>query len=722
MASSTSHPAGNVAAAAALQFSVDFDPSRSDSQPSVLLFTQNVGGIEAAFGGVKGLLDASPGMSPASEQLTSGASFPSAVAAMVAPSYASVPDDPNAELGVPAEVRQQVADFLADLRTWLHRMSYISAAARRSEKTAGQAASATATASTSSSPPPPYTRHTASPSGTHTTAEQTAESLLQGYSAASRPPLVDVVVIHFQEIGGKYKNKQFNKYFREQLSAVLLPEAGWTSGLLMDERESDRAVVSSNAVRPTCAKVATAAAAAMGGSGSVGQNASPTSSIDRLRGSPWGCKDSQSHRSSNDVSGAETDVSEEEADPFFTAIGSIVFLSPRVMGITSCLSVPHRTYIPIVDDPKTYAGDAGRLFLARKFSQARRSRKGFLMVSLRIGTVQFNVCNLHLFNDDDNRVAFEQSPSTYTGWRIRAVQEAFAECSAVIDFEEPLFLFGDYNVRMDGKAFVQWAEEKERISIRPGKKQLRCPEHLWTFFSDPARVAELRRAFDGELQRLTDEVAVQAKVELGEMPVLFAPTYSRVPYHQRGETASNNNNAGAVPMTTTSAAGLVESSLSAAPTSGGRNAQRSEASPQQPALQEPDALNRTQTPATATNGHNTASSSKSPLLPQSSLALTAVAAVEEPLSHVVADATRDNFSHDRLPAWCDRVLFNVAGLEWISGDRARPLPSTTTGSSSTAARDRRRTEATPSPPPPRWYVYDAIDFVHMDHDGVFLMF
>ncbi|KPI82856.1 putative inositol-1 4 5-trisphosphate (IP3) 5-phosphatase [Leptomonas seymouri] len=667
MSTASPRPA-NVAAAAALQFSIDFNPSHGDSQPSVVLLTQNIGGIETAYGGLSSPLGASSGVPAASNAATGSLVFPSTSTAMAGPSIVLMAEDVDPGFGVSATVRQQVADFIADLRTWLHRVSYMSDAARRAER----AARATAGGGGSTNSAGTATFPTATSSSRGPAVGPTAESLMRGYTPAARPPMVDVLVIHFQEMGGKYKNRQFNRYFKEQLSAVLLPEAGWTSGLLVDERERDGAVVGGSASSRARTAAATTAAATTAGL----QNASPTSGVGLLYAPACGCTDSHSGRSSNDASCTEMDGGEGEADPYFTAIGSIIFLSPRITGITSCLSVPHRTYIPIADDPVTYAGDAGRLFLSGKFSEAGRSRKGFLMASLRIGTVQFNVCNLHLLHDDDNRVAFAQSPSKYTDYRIRAVQEAMAECSAVIDFEEPLFLFGDFNVRMDGKAFVQWAEANEHVTIRPGRKKLRCPEHLWTFFSDPARAAEFRRAFDGELQRLMDEVAMQTKTELGEMPVTFAPTYSRMPYRQRGDTASE------------AASGVGE--VHGSPLIAGAPDKRAQIEEERP--READERNQSQTPS--------------------------MVAVAEPLSRVVASPTRDNFSHDRLPAWCDRVLFNVAGLEWISGDRVRPSRQPSSPSSATTLRDRRKTEASH----PHWYVYEAIDFVHMDHDGVYLMF
>lgn len=679
-------PADSVAASAALRFSVDFDPSRADSKPSVLLLTQNIGGIEAALSTGAGLgetLSERPHTPMPESNGDISAAFASMPTVFGGPSYIHVPDDIDSELCVSPVVRQQVTEFLADLRQWIHRLSYMSAAARAAEASATTSSAAPTSAaggapSSSSAPSPP-------PSPTPCGAAASTEAYMRSYTLSVRPPLIDIVVLHFQEIGGKYKNKQFNEYFKEQIRTSLLPEAGWTSGLVMDERESPGTLSSSNYQRHrTASTVQALRRTSFEGGSSSNNNGNASGHV----GDP--------HRLS-DANSNDTDLTADldaDADAYFTAIGSIVFLSPRVMGIASCLSVPHRTYIPIVDDPLTYAGEAGRLFHSGKFAEAGRSRKGFLLLSLRLGTVQFNVCNVHLFNDDDNRAALQSSPSLYTGRRTRAIKETIAECSAVVDLSEPLFIFGDYNVRMDGKLFAEWVEEKMQMTVRPEKKRLRCPEHFWELFTDPGTQQELRTRFDMEPQRLMDEVALLSSVELAEMPIQFAPTYSRVAYRTR--TGVTTTGAGADAATPDAQRQI----LTSKDLSGRADVIRAEEQGQTEAI-------RVRPPL-------------STALPPSTSPLASV-----PLTHVTASPYRDNFCHDRLPAWCDRVMFNVAGLEWISGDRSRSAPpqpqaaSSVSGSAASGAgglKGRQRSGQS------CWYAYAAIDFIHTDHDGVFMLF
>ncbi|KAG5484783.1 hypothetical protein LSCM1_06608 [Leishmania martiniquensis] len=686
MASTAPSPltSGCTAAPAVLRFSVDFDPSRADAKPSVLLLTQNIGGIEAALGTSVDMDDLSLDYTRTltSEHSTDiSAAIASMSTAFDGPSFIEVPDEIDAELGISPVVRQQVAEFLADLRQWLHRLSYVSAAVRAAEASAAAPSVSTASAaggvpsssSVPSSPSPP-------PSG----AGVNMDAYMRSYTPSVRPPLVDIVVLHFQEIGGKYKNKQFNEYFKEQIRTVLLPEAGWTSGLLIDERESSGTVSSSSYQRPRAGSVV------LPRGRSSFEGSSAANSNGDLNEHAGG------HRAyanaPNDENNTDTDLIGEldaDADAFFTAIGSIVFLSPRVMGIASCLSVPHRTYIPIVDDPLTYAGDAGRLFHSGKFAEAGRSRKGFLLLSLRLGTVQFNVCNVHLFNDDDNRVALANSPSPYTSRRARALKEAIAECSAVVDLSEPLFIFGDYNVRMDGKALTQWVEETMQMTVRPEKKRLRGPDLFWELFTDPIRQRELRTRFDIELQHMLDEVALLSSVELAEMPIHFAPTYSRIPCRSRTGAAAD----AAAPRDAAAASDAQHHTSALKGSSGRATGVRAEEQEETEAIR-----------------------------PRPPLSTPPAASV--PRTHLTASPYRNNFCHDRLPAWCDRVLFNVAGLEWIAGHRAScapppPAASQVVGSAASGAggfRGKQRSDQS------CWYAYAAIDLMHTDHDGVFMLF
>ncbi|KAG5510150.1 hypothetical protein JKF63_07046 [Porcisia hertigi] len=691
---------GSVAAAATLQFSVDFDPSRADLKPSILLLTQNIGGIEASLGTCVDPDDAflkGPRLSVPEVAGDTSTTPVSKSSVFRAASSIQMADDIDAELGVPPVVRQQVAEFLADLRQWIHRLSYVSAAVRAAEATEGVPAAPTLAmngAPSSLPASPPLSSASISGVGANT------DAYMRSYTPSARPPLVDVVVLHFQEIGGKCKNRHFNEYFKEQIRATLLPEAGWTSGLLMDERECG----DTESIRSYRRRTET-----LEGEQVPALNGSDPNHSGNTNGH-GGCA-ADAYRLT-DANGFDTDtVSElnDHADAFFTAIGSIVFLSPRVMGIASCLSVPHRTYIPIVDDPLTYVGEAGRLFHSGKFSEAGRSRKGFVLISLRLGTVQLNVCNVHLFNDDDNRVALASSPSRYAARRARAMKETIAECSAVVDLSEPLFIFGDFNMRMDGKSLLGWVEEKLQITVRPEKKRLRCPEHFWKLFSDPVMLQELRARFDSEPQHLMDEVALLSGVELAEMPVHFAPTYSRVPYRTRTAAAA----------TAADATGVREAEAMT-------DAQRQMSSPKGfPGRADAIcAVDQEQVEATAATLPSLVRSPCSSLPPPPP---PSPPPVNVPLKHLTASLRRHNFCHGRLPAWCDRVFFNVAGLEWIAGDcirsaqpkpqAASPVSSAPTAASGTGLRktiDRRDQS--------HWYTYAATDFIHTDHDGVYFLF
>ncbi|KAG5510465.1 hypothetical protein GH5_06665 [Leishmania sp. Ghana 2012 LV757] len=701
---------GSTTASAVLRFSVDFDSSRADSKPSVLLLTQNIGGIEAAVGTNVDLDDPSlDGTRTLTSEQSSdiSAAMASMSTAFGGPSFIQVPDEIDAELGISPVVRQQVAEFLADLRQWLHRLSYASAAVRAAEASA--AAPSLSPTSVSGGAPSSPSAPSSPPSPTPSGAAANMDAYMRNYTPSARPPLVDIVVLHFQEIGGKYKNKQFNEYFKEQIRTVLLPEAGWTSGLLMDERESSGTISSSNYQRHR------GASTVQGRRLSSFQANNTANDNGDINGNA--ASYSADTRCPMDENITDTDLITEldaDADEFFTAIGSVVFLSPRVMGIASCLSVPHRTYIPIIDDPLTYAGDAGRLFHSGKFAEAGRSRKGFLLLSLRLGTVQFNVCNVHLFNDDDNRVALASSPSPYTGRRARALKEAIAECSAVVDLSEPLFIFGDYNVRMSGKEFVQWVEEKMQMTVRAEKKRLRCPEHFWELFTDPARQQELRTRFDAEPQHMMDEVALLSSVELAEMPIQFAPTYSRIPYRSCNGAAATSAAAAvaADAATTRDAAAASDTQLQTAALkdfAGRAAALHADEQGKTGAIRAGPSLSTPPRPC-----------SSSPPPPPSTPPAASV-----PLTRLTASSYRDNFCHDRLPAWCDRVLFNVAGLEWIAGHRARsaqpppPAASLVLGSAASGAggfKGKQRSDQS------CWYAYAAIDLMHTDHDGVFMLF
>lgn len=727
-----------VASAEGLRFAADvgvtphpympFSSPVPGGQPSVLLLTQNIGGIDAAdgitapavanpagspnstggdgitpLGGLHGEAagGATAGGGGNSARSTASSANSSTPTAQTHGLYSAVPpsalnpahrssessDFSGSSFAFSADedtvplsetTKAAVHAFVADLRRWIHRMAVL------------------------------YMQR----------GKQTQPGGLAAYSTDMTPPQLDVVVIHFQEIGGKCLHRGFNELLGEVLAHVLLPEAGWCSGLMMD-------------------------------------------------------RDNRFDR--------------------FTAMGSIVFLSPRMRAISSVLSFPHQAYIPVEDDPCSYGGTSDKLFHRGKFHSAGRSRKGYLLLSLRLGTTVFNTCNVHLFNDDDNSVAIASAPSKYVKKRMDAFLEAAAECLTMVPKDEPLFFFGDFNTRLDCCGLAEYVRDNQGVYLRAARKSLRVPDSFWTLFRDPASFGVLRDRFDKEPRTLMDFIAEQSEMELAEMPVVFAPTYSRIarkaPYSLHVSSTSSD--------TCVEAAG--EGCGGPADEEGEEADGGSHRVPaRHPSLQHgassTDPLHTGSLSGVEERDDEEAHHHVSTAAPvKAATTTTTTAAV--PTTEVglltapgsfFADPARD-FAHERIPAWCDRVLFNPAGLELMAGGRAvQPqglitLTSPTTAALHSAATDEENSSnsgassfvqtsgvhstiqfgsvganttaasvtvsgsASASSYAPanagaesredaaawsrlgqslheKMYLYDAVSLVHTDHDGVFLMF
>ena len=302
-----------------------------------------------------------------------------------------------------------------------------------------------------------------------------------------------------------------------------------------------------------------------------------------------------------------------QCDQTFTAMGTIAFASARIRAVSSILSLHHRSFIALDDDPHSYVGRPTRLFHGRKFSDADTSRKGYLFFSLRIGTRTINFVNLHLYHDADNSVAAAQPfPSEYAVRRGEAFKEALEQILPFSHSMDPLFIFGDLNTRLDGQALwshiQSLAVDGDKLAV--GKKKVTVPQRFWDEIKRESSVP-LYLKFDCEMQRLmklAEEMPGEA-LQLAEMPIEFPPTYVKV-----------------------------ESSIPVA---------------------ERDFSSR---------------------------------------------ILRD-FKEERLPAWCDRIVFNPAGLALIAGKD----PRLATGSS--AATTANKT-----------YLYNAVTLNGTDHDGVYLAF
>uniref|UniRef100_A0A673CAD0 inositol-polyphosphate 5-phosphatase n=1 Tax=Sphaeramia orbicularis TaxID=375764 RepID=A0A673CAD0_9TELE len=91
------------------------------------------------------------------------------------------------------------------------------------------------------------------------------------------------------------------------------------------------------------------------------------------------------------------------------------------------------------------------------FPESKWSRKGFIRTRWALADCAFDLVNIHLFHDASNLVAWEKSPSVYSGTRQKAL-DYNQDPSLITDqrYEKlPYFVFGDFNFRLDSKQVIE---------------------------------------------------------------------------------------------------------------------------------------------------------------------------------------------------------------------------------------------------------------------------
>lgn len=208
----------------------------------------------------------------------------------------------------------------------------------------------------------------------------------------------------------------------------------------------------------------------------------------------------------------------------FTAMGTIIFLSSRIAQVSSMLSFRHRTFISVLDDPVSWVKSTRALFFGAKFSNADTSRKGFLLTTLRIGNKIFNFLNAHLFHDADNTVAAKQCPSEYALKRASAMVEAVTDIAAVVDNRDPLYIFGDLNLRLDTNGLKAFFEKQFDEPIKLDKKKVVASSKVWDYIQRAQHWPELKK-YDSDAAVVMKSVSSITGFNLGELEVGFGPTY-----------------------------------------------------------------------------------------------------------------------------------------------------------------------------------------------------
>lgn len=98
------------------------------------------------------------------------------------------------------------------------------------------------------------------------------------------------------------------------------------------------------------------------------------------------------------------------------------------------------------------------------------SRKGFLRTRWNINNCHFDLCNIHLFHDASNIIAMQNSPSIYCGNRQQALRHTLQRFESDKYEKLPMFIFGDFNFRLDSHLLIQEITDKSVPKQTKGKK------------------------------------------------------------------------------------------------------------------------------------------------------------------------------------------------------------------------------------------------------------
>uniref|UniRef100_A0A3Q0SID4 inositol-polyphosphate 5-phosphatase n=1 Tax=Amphilophus citrinellus TaxID=61819 RepID=A0A3Q0SID4_AMPCI len=143
----------------------------------------------------------------------------------------------------------------------------------------------------------------------------------------------------------------------------------------------------------------------------------------------------------------------------FTALGSFYFIHDS-LNIIQQFDFKAKTFIN-VSGKEIYSETLESTPTLEKekfpqdyFPECKWSRKGFIRTRWVVADYAFDLVNIHLFHDASNIVAWEKSPSVYSGTRQKALRYVLGRITDRRYDKLPFFVFGDFNFRLDSRKVV----------------------------------------------------------------------------------------------------------------------------------------------------------------------------------------------------------------------------------------------------------------------------
>ncbi|CAL1525928.1 unnamed protein product, partial [Lymnaea stagnalis] len=159
----------------------------------------------------------------------------------------------------------------------------------------------------------------------------------------------------------------------------------------------------------------------------------------------------------------------------FTALGNLYFIHEEVQDVLIWDFVDCK-FIE-VEGREVLSGNIENVPIKEKakfpqyfFPEFKWSRKGFLRTRWSINNCIFDLVNIHLFHDASNILAMESSPSVYAGNRQRALLHTLQRFENDKYSKVPLFIYGDFNFRLDSNILIRELTGKLVARQSRGKK------------------------------------------------------------------------------------------------------------------------------------------------------------------------------------------------------------------------------------------------------------
>lgn len=225
----------------------------------------------------------------------------------------------------------------------------------------------------------------------------------------------------------------------------------------------------------------------------------------------------------------------------FTALGNLYLIHQRVEP-AFLWNFTDKEFKEVTGDQVVYDNlQSDHYNCKKKFPEdfypgVRWSRKGYLHTRWKMfGSRVLNLINIHLFHDDDNLIALEKSPSVYSKYRKQALKFAMESVlRSIEDSSEPLYIYGDFNFRLDFSAVVQHLMTSEKSPIQlehvengPARKMVyRCEGRDFMTIERKRFLLPMCNQFTEKYKELMKYDQEPSGFEdLKELPLDFQPSY-----------------------------------------------------------------------------------------------------------------------------------------------------------------------------------------------------